>query len=269
MMQLSFLVLLSTLVFSVLGRQLVFVEENWPLATEFAIRDDIQSYYENIVDEVLSTYSEVLLLEMQYNSYRHGKRTPYFQEQATLIGLSHANEKCVLKLPAYVGQHLYEMNNHVFSQVEPIVDGFIATLWPTHIDIKPGEPLPENEVASFVHSLNEAVTFHILKTIRDYDITAHVMHAMKQCDVIKSATDDSHSSCRHSRWINYLKSLIPSSSRLGAYFSPPPTSMPSSQKPALTTYLETVATELRQGFDNELESLTDKIQQDLIEEYES
>lgn len=201
-------------------------ESQW--SNTMMIQETVTSFYETVVDEVVSAHSEDLLAKTR----RHGKyKSAVIQQKDRLTSIL---DSCVAR---YVGYHIHALNKQVYAAIFPILGGTLPAVWPAD-----NRMLTEDQVASALYSLNQAVSDGLARTFDEYQLLDRVRHACRSRDPV---------ALFGRRWIGYLLPRV-ISQNVDLHF--------------LKDHLQNVRTELSKELDCRAGDLVMTIYNDLYEQ---
>ncbi|KAI8384831.1 uncharacterized protein BYT42DRAFT_603796 [Radiomyces spectabilis] len=248
------------------------IEDDWPLTSEFAVRDNIQTYYENIVDDVLSTQSEDLLLGLSRSLRDRQQLTKLLGPQAARLGFVSMHETCMMKMPGFIASRLNELNNRIFTSVDPAVSEWLPVRWPEgdHPEVVLGtlrerdEWSEQNELVSSLQSLKQDIQQSLWQVMDQYALHQQIAKDIQTCQQEREAsTSDSHASHRLSWFTN-----------LGQWFGNRDTTpkeerdlsdvSSSEASDMLQVYIDAIRIELASEFDDRIDTLVSNIYTDLL-----
>ncbi|KAI7880913.1 hypothetical protein K492DRAFT_177513 [Lichtheimia hyalospora FSU 10163] len=164
------------------------------------IRDTIEGFYETIVDEVLSTHTENLLMQLTHSSA--GRRMHLLQSQAMRLSDGPIPGTCVAKLGSNIGRRIHEQNALVFGSIQTVVSETLPAVWPDYPTngmgrhrmvnqqqqlleqddaIDDSSMVAQHEVASALYSLNMAVSHHLLNVYDKFDLENELRQDLADC----------------------------------------------------------------------------------------
>ncbi|CEG73535.1 hypothetical protein RMATCC62417_08896 [Rhizopus microsporus] len=123
--------------------------------------------YENLVDTVLSSESEIFLIELTHQP--RIKLNQALKIQANALGIHNITHSQIVKMPVIIGKRIHEMNTEIYKSVESIV-----SLYWTTID------------TSF-SSLNAMIAQELIERIDDYDLLNRVKQDILAYDSTSSS----------------------------------------------------------------------------------
>ncbi|CEI90374.1 hypothetical protein RMCBS344292_04700 [Rhizopus microsporus] len=123
--------------------------------------------YENLVDTVLSSESEIFLIELTHQP--RIKLNQALKIQANALGIHNITHSQIVKMPVIIGKRIHEMNTEIYKSVESIV-----SLYWTTID------------TSF-SSLNAIIAQELIERIDDYDLLNRVKQDILAYDSTSSS----------------------------------------------------------------------------------
>ncbi|KAG0175421.1 hypothetical protein DFQ28_000051 [Apophysomyces sp. BC1034] len=173
--------------------------EDWPLTVN--IRDTIEGYYENIVDEVLSTNSEVFLLDLTHmRSIQSGR----LRLEASQLGLKNVNDDCLFKMPGIIAQNVHQLNEQVFGSIDGLVSTYLPLLLPRQLST-----LDDRRLDELLQSINQAMVFELIQKMQNYELSSRIIHEMKLCQT--GAVTDNKFASQVQRWLAFAgpKSIVP------------------------------------------------------------
>lgn len=106
-------------------------------------------------------------------------------------------DKQLNKMPALVGKHIQAMNTHVYESIEPIVN----ILWPAVWDKKLLYADNQEEILSFLSSLNGIVAKKLVDQVDNYDLLEKVKQDMV-------ALYDREQEQSWFRWLSNTKKIV-------------------------------------------------------------
>ncbi|KAI8088999.1 uncharacterized protein BX664DRAFT_314246 [Halteromyces radiatus] len=86
------------------------------------LHDDIQAYYENIADEVISTHSEDVLVQLAQAMNDQTTLETFLQPQAIALLHHPVQETCLMRMPGMIAQQLHRLHTKVLDAMEPTLD---------------------------------------------------------------------------------------------------------------------------------------------------
>ncbi|SAM03275.1 hypothetical protein [Absidia glauca] len=82
------------------------------------ILQDMQTHYENLVDQVLSTHSEDVLLAL-------------IKKPQVLLETPSVKDRCLYRVPHWLGKEIHETHTRTVASVAPIIEEYMAQKWPS------------------------------------------------------------------------------------------------------------------------------------------
>ncbi|KAG0165076.1 hypothetical protein DFQ28_009262 [Apophysomyces sp. BC1034] len=232
--------------------------EEWPLTSDLVVRDTLQGYYENMVDDVIGGYNEQLLVWLVH-SMNTVQLNTIIKTQASLLGLDHASGACLMKMPGIIAKHVNRISNIVLSTIDPTVDHFLPVLGPRDATTE--------ELETAFTSLNQVVGHHLLQSIDNYDLLMQVTQDMETCEEQYEDEDDDMDSDAAS-----LDLLTDSdiwswlSHRLPGFLFQKKHPQPPLETAFLDDYLTTIKDQIWVELDARVPDLITTIQADLLED---
>ncbi|CAO3666489.1 unnamed protein product [Rhizopus microsporus] len=110
--------------------------------------------YENLVDTVLSSESEIFLIELTHQP--RIKLNQALKIQANALGIHNITYSQIVKMPVIIGKRIHEMNTEIYKSVESIV----LLYW--------------NTADTSFSSLNAMIAQELIERIDDYDLLNRV-----------------------------------------------------------------------------------------------
>ncbi|CEG76508.1 hypothetical protein RMATCC62417_11398 [Rhizopus microsporus] len=142
--------------------------------------------YENLVDTVLSSESEIFLIELT-----HQPRIKLHQAlkiQANALGIHNITHSQIVKMPVIIGKRIHEMNAEIYKSVESIV----SLYW--------------NTVDTSFSSLNAMIAQELIERIDDYDL----LNRVKQDILAYDSTSSLSSWIKHRITSFFSSRIVPS-----------------------------------------------------------
>lgn len=235
--------------------------------TTHIIRTNLQEYYENVLDEVLSSRGKDFLLSMgRMRPDRRGGVFETLQKEAGAFGVRDVHSSCLVKLPDLVQSHINQLHGYLLDAVEPSlqvlypkvvvnveeVDRVIAAVKTD------GGSFANEELVSIVYSLNQAMGHYLGEQIDQYDIFTRISADMNQCNshVPEPIQTDT--------LISKLKSWLFPENIAGSHAFPKRESEQSSvTQRFLTSHLDVVRQDIWAEFDAQINDLIASITQDI------
>lgn len=167
------------------------------------IRSAVEDHYSSMIDDVLSTHAEDLLLKLTHASrcqrrrllqsqanalssgtFSHGMYTHSLPQPLvayiTNLTLLHSLDACVARLPEYIGHHIHEQTRHVAQAVTPAVEESLIALWPEY-HLVGALPTAQHQISSVLYSVNLAVGDQLHRTLDAFDILGRVRNDLETC----------------------------------------------------------------------------------------
>ncbi|KAF7728816.1 hypothetical protein EC973_005442 [Apophysomyces ossiformis] len=215
--------------------------EECPLTT--TIRDAVEGYYENIVDEILSTNSETFLLDLTHmRSIQSGR----LRSVASQLNLENLNDACLLEMPAIIAKNVQQLNEQVYDSVNVLLDRYLPLLLPRYVS-----KLDNIRLNELLLSLNKVVVYELNETIENYKLTSRITQEMNACQT-SARTAVKFTSQLHQWFV----------------FSGPNSVAPTGQG-AIDKFLQITRLGLASALRARIEDLQNLISQELQDEYDS
>ncbi|KAK4512648.1 uncharacterized protein ATC70_003352 [Mucor velutinosus] len=141
-------------------------------AQEYTVYSSVVEYYENLVDTTLSSESEELLINLIHLPKESMKNILTLQAES--MGFKTISDKQLNKMPSLIGKHIQAMNTHVYESIEPIVKNH----WPTVWDKKLLYADDQEEILSFLSSLNGIVAKKLMDQVDNYSLLEKIKQDM-------------------------------------------------------------------------------------------
>ncbi|KAI8332855.1 hypothetical protein BC941DRAFT_473892 [Chlamydoabsidia padenii] len=84
------------------------------------IHDDIQTHYETMVDEIISTHSEDILFQLANSMNDRQSLEQLLQPQAIALLGYPVQETCLKRMPSMIAKHLHDLHTKVLDTIEPV-----------------------------------------------------------------------------------------------------------------------------------------------------
>ncbi|CAO3587200.1 unnamed protein product [Absidia cylindrospora] len=139
------------------------------LTKDVMIRDDIQTHYENLLDEVISTHSEDFLLKMTY-SMTSEKIESFYRPQANILLKTNSNpqpeihSKCLYRMPHWIGKYLHDTHSTTYNNVAPMVQVYMEDHWPS---TRHQQEMTPSDIKEFLVQLNQNLVSRIEQSMMD------------------------------------------------------------------------------------------------------
>ncbi|KAI8341021.1 hypothetical protein BC941DRAFT_449507 [Chlamydoabsidia padenii] len=162
------------------------------------VHDDIQGYYENIIDEVLSIHSEDVLVQMAHSMNDQQSLEHLLQPQAIALLHHPVQETCLSRMPGMIAHHLHRLHTTLLDTIEP-------TLY-TLIQTQPIEITNQQDTLHHLAQLNNAMDQQVMRVLNQERLEHKVAMDLSVCDIQQNqvlATTFTH---RRSLW-SVLKNL--------------------------------------------------------------
>ncbi|KAJ8656870.1 hypothetical protein O0I10_007467 [Lichtheimia ornata] len=143
------------------------------------IRSAVEDHYSSMIDDVLSTHAEDLLLKLTHASRCQRRRLLQSQANALSSG-TFSHDACVARLPEYIGHHIHEQTRHVAQAVTPAVEESLIALWPEY-HLVGALPTAQHQISSVLYSVNLAVGDQLHRTLDAFDILGRVRNDLETC----------------------------------------------------------------------------------------
>ncbi|ORZ17323.1 hypothetical protein BCR42DRAFT_414390 [Absidia repens] len=128
------------------------------LTKDVMIMEDIQTHYENLVDEVISSHSEDFLLSMTWSMSKDKLNTVYRPQMSMLLANQPAiHDKCLHRMPHWIGKYLHDLHSKMYGRIAPMIQDYMVSHWPSS-RWYPAD-MTTSDIAEFLESLN-----HVLLT---------------------------------------------------------------------------------------------------------
>ncbi|KAI8339449.1 hypothetical protein BC941DRAFT_500957 [Chlamydoabsidia padenii] len=163
-----FLLVLSLSIMSVLAypvsRFLIEVQEptvGMPLSKAMVITEDMQTYYENLLDQIISSHSEEFLLSMANSMTRENMDTIYRPQATMLLGKSDpVHDVCLYRMPQWIGKYVHDTHAKTYEMVSPVIQSYMDHHWHQ-------QEMTPNDIKEFLVSLNRHLINRIEQTMLD------------------------------------------------------------------------------------------------------
>ncbi|CAO3587235.1 unnamed protein product [Absidia cylindrospora] len=145
---------------------------NDPILTkDVMIMEDIQTHYENLVDEVISGHSEDFLLSMTWSMSKETLNTVYRPQMSMLLA-NHPtiHDKCLHRVPHWIGKYLHDMHSKAYETVAPKIQDYMISHWPSS-RWYPAD-MTTSDIAEFLESLNHVLLTSSTTTVQMDPIVA-------------------------------------------------------------------------------------------------
>ncbi|ORZ17352.1 hypothetical protein BCR42DRAFT_491236 [Absidia repens] len=139
------------------------------LTKDVMIKDDIQTHYENLLDEVISTHNEDFLLKMTY-SMTGEKMESFYRPQANMLLKTKGNpqpeihSKCLYRMPHWVGKYLHDTHSMTYNNVAPMVQNYMEDHWPS---TRHQQEMTLSDIKTFLIQLNQHLESRIEQSMMD------------------------------------------------------------------------------------------------------
>lgn len=262
-----------------------------PHEAERIIRSNLREYYENVLDEVLSSRGSDVLISMgRMRPDRRGGIFETLQKEAGAFGVSDVHceytsltvndildmilidlfsASCLVQLPEMISTHITELHGHLLESVQPNLDELVPMLLPTanlrnNDDFnEEDESLPaHDELISTVYSLNQAMGHRLGEQIDSYDIFVRVAKDINSCNVkFPKATKST------SMFSSFMTWLFPENSGSSSGIVQKRDSVESSTtKRFLNSHLDIVRQDMWAEFDARVNDLISSISEDIMDD---
>ncbi|KAG1447472.1 hypothetical protein G6F56_009250 [Rhizopus delemar] len=121
-------------------------------------------HYENIVDVVLSSESEELLINLSHIPRATLDHT--LQTQAYAMGIYPLNRLQRVKMPVIIGKHIHEMNLRIYQSIQPTIDHYWSIVY--------------NQETQPLSSLNGIIAQHLMDQIDAYNLLGKIKQDLDQ-----------------------------------------------------------------------------------------
>ncbi|KAI9320129.1 hypothetical protein BX666DRAFT_1919450 [Dichotomocladium elegans] len=181
------------------------------------IRDTVETFYRTVVDDVLSTHTEDLLVRLTQTP--RPKRLPLLRSQSQSLGngkMEHTKfiliclfaDACIAKLPSFIGHQIRQQHNRVIEILPSTVDEALTAVWPEY-RLAGVIPIAQFQVASMSYSINLAVSHRLRQTIETFNLLDRLYEDLAMCESSFSSTAEDHQS----------SSIAPSNNNYVAYIA--------------------------------------------------
>ncbi|KAI8889374.1 hypothetical protein K501DRAFT_329172 [Backusella circina FSU 941] len=133
------------------------------IEAQYDVYQTIMDYYENTVDNSISSSSEHLLLNLIH--LPREELNFALATQMELIGLNDIPENEMYRLPSIIGKNIHEMNAHIYSLIQSLV----LKNWHS-IGLSDMVSSEKSDTISFMTSFNSAMAKSLLNEIRGYNL---------------------------------------------------------------------------------------------------
>ncbi|KAL9558063.1 hypothetical protein MBANPS3_001086 [Mucor bainieri] len=147
-------------------------QENSPDAQEYTIYSSVIEYYENLVDNTLSSESEELLINLIHLPKASMKNILTLQAES--MGFKAISDKQLNKMPSLIGKHIQAMNTQIYEAIEPIVKSHWSAVWDKQLLYTDDQ----EEILSFLSSLNGIVAKKLMDQVGAFDLLEKVKQDM-------------------------------------------------------------------------------------------
>jgi hypothetical protein len=261
------LLLLSTVVSSAIYH---------PQEAERIIRSNLREYYENVLDEVLSSRGSNVILSMgRMRPDRRGGVFETLQKEAGAFGVHDVHASCLVQLPEMITAHITQLHGHLLESVEPNLEELLPALLPSadtyrkaedfeNDDESPSMLLPgQDELMSTVYSLNQAMGHRLGQQIDSFDVFLKVSADINSCNVKLPNVSKSNS------WFSDIVSwLFPTTQTdaSGVSYEKRANAESSTTKRFLNSHLDIVRQEMWAEFDARVNDLITSISEDIMDD---
>ncbi|KAI9287484.1 hypothetical protein BC943DRAFT_335263 [Umbelopsis sp. AD052] len=246
-----------------------------PQETERIIRSNLREYYENILDEVLSSRGSDVLLSMgRMRPDRRGGVFETLQKEAGAFGVHDVHASCLVQLPEMITVQITQLHGHLLESVEPN----LVELWPTLMpsrdtyrkaeDFEFNEEIPsmslpgQDELISTVYSLNQAMGYRLSQQIDRFDVFLKVSADINSCN--SKLPNVSKTTSWFSDIISWLSPTQTDPS--GISLEKRENAESSTTKRFLNSHLDIVRQEMWTEFDDRVNDLITSISEDIMDD---
>ncbi|CAO3598653.1 unnamed protein product [Absidia cylindrospora] len=156
-----------------LNNQQGFLKDDHQVTTStlnLVVHDDIQTYYENIVDEIISTRSEDVLMKLAHSMNNDESLESLLQPQAVTLLDHPVQGACLARMPGMIAQQLHRLHTKVLDAIEPTVDTLLQTYPLAITELDDGQQLQQMQQQLVL--LNNAMDQHVMQILKQ----AHLEH---------------------------------------------------------------------------------------------
>ncbi|ORZ18036.1 hypothetical protein BCR42DRAFT_490690 [Absidia repens] len=235
------------------------------------IHDDIQTYYENIVDEIISTRSEDVLMKLAHSMSNDESLESLLQPQAITLLDHPVQGTCLARMPGMIAQQLHRLHTKVLDAIEPAVDSLLKTYPLTITELDDGQPQPQQMQQNLV-LLNNAMDQHVMQVLKQAHLEHKVALQLAVCENQLDATPPRRSLwlLLKNIWLNAAKTAKSSSNEKEQQDASPYNhdhdSLFVSSPSLLSSLLDTFADNLHLEFEGRLVDLYATLRSDVFDE---
>ncbi|CAO3596195.1 unnamed protein product [Absidia cylindrospora] len=152
------------------------------------IHDDIQGYYENILDEVISTHNEDVLVQLAHSMNDQHSLERLLQPQAIAILHHPVQETCLTRMPGLIAQHLHHLHTKLLDRIEPTIDtllkshSLLLTEQQEHDDL-PARHQQDMDMMEKLTLLNKAVDQHVMQIFNQARLEHKLALDLSACEI--------------------------------------------------------------------------------------
>ncbi|KAI9299538.1 hypothetical protein BJ944DRAFT_274150 [Cunninghamella echinulata] len=154
---------------------------------QMILYDDIQGYYENILDEIISTQSEDLLVRLSNAKNDMDQLTSLLQPQANALLSSSSfsssntlNPTCLQRMPSMIAHQLHDIHSEMMSSVEPS----LQSVFSRHFDFSKKElnDMTPEEFYTQLKALHQELSHQLLSLFKHQPLEKELTQALIQCE---------------------------------------------------------------------------------------
>ncbi|KAI9016535.1 hypothetical protein CLU79DRAFT_763142, partial [Phycomyces nitens] len=154
--------------------QTTFVE--WPFVDEYAIRNQVLDFYENIVEEVFTAHTQEILEHLQTN------QRAFFGAGHSALEEPHAS--CIHKIENAVSNNVQAMSQFVYDSIEKHVDENLILLDVFNRNSEAVDPeTSAQDIAALVYSLNQIVSYRLMVSAEEFNLARSIENDSAPCDL--------------------------------------------------------------------------------------
>ncbi|CAO3639080.1 unnamed protein product [Cunninghamella echinulata] len=170
---------------------------------QMILYDDIQGYYENILDEIISTQSEDLLVRLSNAKNDMDQLTSLLQPQANALLSSSSssssfsssssntlNPICLQRMPSMIAHQLHDIHSEMMSSVEPS----LQSVFSRHFDFSKKElnNMTPEEFYSQLKALHQDLSYQLLSLFKHQPLEKELTQALIQCEQQQQVNNQLH-----------------------------------------------------------------------------
>ncbi|KAL0079339.1 hypothetical protein J3Q64DRAFT_1762205 [Phycomyces blakesleeanus] len=151
----------------------------WAFVDDYATRNQVLDFYENVVEEVFTAHTEEILEHLVRTSQPNSPFTVNY------LTTEESHASCVHKIENSVANNVQAMSQHVYSSIEKHVDENLILLdaFNRNSETAVDPETSFEDIAALVFSLNQVVSDQLAAVIDRYSLMKNIENDLPYCDL--------------------------------------------------------------------------------------